>query len=261
LSETDDDQLTIDELSRRTGMSVRNIRAHQSRGLIPPPQRRGRQAYYGPAHQRALARIDELQQKGYNLAAVEQMMRADADRDLQLLQTVLAPLLDQEEVVLTQAEMAGMFALTPSPQRLGQALDAELVRDLGDGRYAAPSRRLLDAVCVLVEQGVPIIDLYGIQLDVAHGTRDIARRFVDTCVRCAWEGSGAPPSTDRADELRQRFDDLRRQFTVVIAATFAVNVRRATEQMLAELRVLAPPVGTGPASSDATPGISQPPPG
>src|SRR5919109_631665 len=34
--------MTIDALARRTGMTVRNIRAHQSRGLVPPPDGRGR---------------------------------------------------------------------------------------------------------------------------------------------------------------------------------------------------------------------------
>ena len=37
-----DEQLTIDQLAQRTGMTVRNIRAHQSRGLLPrPPCARG----------------------------------------------------------------------------------------------------------------------------------------------------------------------------------------------------------------------------
>ena len=42
--------LTIDELAQRVGMTVRNIRAHQSRGLLPPPVVRGRTGYYGPDH-------------------------------------------------------------------------------------------------------------------------------------------------------------------------------------------------------------------
>ncbi len=41
-------ELTIDELARETGMTVRNIRAHQSRGLLPPPEVRARTGYYGP---------------------------------------------------------------------------------------------------------------------------------------------------------------------------------------------------------------------
>ena len=35
-------EMTIDELARATGMTVRNIRAHQSRGLLPPPEVRAR---------------------------------------------------------------------------------------------------------------------------------------------------------------------------------------------------------------------------
>jgi DNA-binding transcriptional MerR regulator len=40
--------LTIDELARRTGMTVRNVRAHQSRGLLPPPEA-GARATTGPS--------------------------------------------------------------------------------------------------------------------------------------------------------------------------------------------------------------------
>ena len=35
-------EMTIRELAERTGMTVRNIRAHQTRGLLPPPVVRGR---------------------------------------------------------------------------------------------------------------------------------------------------------------------------------------------------------------------------
>ena len=40
--------LTVEELAHETGMSVRNIRNHQSRGLLPPPEVRSRVGYYGP---------------------------------------------------------------------------------------------------------------------------------------------------------------------------------------------------------------------
>ncbi len=35
---TPDGKMTIGELARRTGMTIRNIRAHQTRGLLPPPE-------------------------------------------------------------------------------------------------------------------------------------------------------------------------------------------------------------------------------
>ena len=34
--------LTLDELTTRVGMSVRNIRFYTTKGLVPPPLRRGR---------------------------------------------------------------------------------------------------------------------------------------------------------------------------------------------------------------------------
>lgn len=55
-------------------MSARNIRAHQTRGLLPPPARRGRSAYYGPAHLRRLQRITTLQKQGFNLASIAAML-------------------------------------------------------------------------------------------------------------------------------------------------------------------------------------------
>ena len=142
MAESAEDAWTIAELSARVGMSIRNIRAHQSRGLVPAPARRGRVAYYGPRHERALGRIRELQRKGYNLTAVAELLE-DGRRDSSLTRTVLAPLLEGEEVVLTQEQIAGMFGVTPSAERLQSALDVGLLRALGGGRYAVPSRQLL----------------------------------------------------------------------------------------------------------------------
>ena len=45
--------LTIEQLAAETGMTVRNIRAHQARGLLDPPEVRLRVGYYGAAARRA----------------------------------------------------------------------------------------------------------------------------------------------------------------------------------------------------------------
>lgn len=222
---------TIAELSARVGMSIRNIRAHQSRGLVPAPVRRGRVAYYDERHESALSRILELQRRGYNLTAVEELMKDDRVLDVGMLRTVLAPLLEGEEVVMTHAEMAAMFALTPDAQRLADALDTLLIRDLGGGRYAIPSRQLLNATRALADSGLPILDIYGLQVEITRATREVARRFVESCLRCALPADDELPSSSTAD-VQSRFEELRSQFTVVLAATFAVNIRRATEELL-----------------------------
>src|SRR3954464_5082138 len=69
-----DDLITIDELARRSGMTVRNIRAHQSRGLLPPPTLRGRTGFYGPEHVARIDAIRELQAEGFNLEGIRRLL-------------------------------------------------------------------------------------------------------------------------------------------------------------------------------------------
>jgi len=68
------DELTIDELARETGMTVRNIRAHQARGLLDPPEVRARVGYYGPEHVEQLRLIRDLQEDGFNLGAIKRLI-------------------------------------------------------------------------------------------------------------------------------------------------------------------------------------------
>ena len=55
-------------------MTVRNIRAHQSRGLLPPPEVRGRTGYYGAEHVARIELIKEMQADGFNLRAIRRLM-------------------------------------------------------------------------------------------------------------------------------------------------------------------------------------------
>lgn len=66
--------MTIDELSVRAGTTVRTTRYYASLGLIPPPERRGRVAYYGDAHLARLEMVRALQDHGFTLQAVERYL-------------------------------------------------------------------------------------------------------------------------------------------------------------------------------------------
>jgi DNA-binding transcriptional MerR regulator len=75
--------VTIDELARRTGLTTRTIRAHQTAGLLPAPRLRGRTAYYQEHHAERLAAITRLQTRGWSRAAIGQALDAwDAGRTL-----------------------------------------------------------------------------------------------------------------------------------------------------------------------------------
>src|SRR5215212_7557181 len=102
-------ELTIDELARETGMTVRNIRSHVTRGLLPAPDVRARTGYYGPEHLARLQLIQELQANGYNLAAIKHLLsrtqEGAAGDVLGLARALLAPFEDEQPEVIEEAEL------------------------------------------------------------------------------------------------------------------------------------------------------------
>lgn len=75
--------MTIDELSRRTAITSRSIRAYQTAGLLPPPRLEGRVGHYHEGHARRLVTIDRLKRRGFSLAAIRELLAAwEAGRSL-----------------------------------------------------------------------------------------------------------------------------------------------------------------------------------
>lgn len=63
--------LTVDELAAEAGMTVRTVRYYAGLGLIPPPVRRGRLAFYSEVHVARLKLVRALQDHGLSLTAIE----------------------------------------------------------------------------------------------------------------------------------------------------------------------------------------------
>ena len=68
------DRCTIGELSEQVGMTVRNIRAYQARGLLPPPVVDGRVGFYTEVHRERLRMIRRLRSEGFNLVAISALL-------------------------------------------------------------------------------------------------------------------------------------------------------------------------------------------
>jgi len=76
-------KLTVDELARAAGTTTRQVRALQTRGLLPHPALVGRTGYYGGEHLDRLRAIVRLQRAGFSLAALETLLRAwEANRSV-----------------------------------------------------------------------------------------------------------------------------------------------------------------------------------
>jgi len=68
--------LKIEELSRVSGVSVRNIRKYIDARILPPPIGRTRAASYSESHRRDLARIQALRASGWGLDQVREELQS-----------------------------------------------------------------------------------------------------------------------------------------------------------------------------------------
>ena len=113
--------LTLEELTTRVGMSVRNVRFYTSKGLVPPPIRRGRSGFYTPDHVSRLELVRELQSHGFTLSAIEKYLAAvpeDATPEqIALHRTMLAPWQAEAVVELTTAELGARAGRELAPGR------------------------------------------------------------------------------------------------------------------------------------------------
>ena len=75
-------EMRVEQLSAQADVSVDTIRYYQSKGLLTPPRREGRIAWYGDEHLERLGRIRSLQQRGFTLATIADTVRAEAKLEI-----------------------------------------------------------------------------------------------------------------------------------------------------------------------------------
>ncbi|MEV6561439.1 MerR family transcriptional regulator [Nocardia sp. NPDC051756] len=220
-------ELTIDELARRVGMTVRNVRAHQTRGLLPAPELRGRTAYYGGEHEQRLDTIRSLQESGLSLDAIGELLgRMPTGRAEQLLALAGAtanPFGPEAPIITEPAELIDLWGEQVTPELLQRIVDFGHVRVLPDGRWEVRSPRLYQAATELANLGVPLAEVVELTESIyAHSTSiaaDFLRIFQEHI-------ETADPSADR-EEAIERVSSLAGQSVLAI-------FRIAAQQVVAE---------------------------
>jgi DNA-binding transcriptional MerR regulator len=76
---TNGDSLTLAQLADAVGMTARNVRAYQTRGLLQPPRRAGRSSVYGDEHVRRLRQVQQARARGASLALLRTLIREGRD--------------------------------------------------------------------------------------------------------------------------------------------------------------------------------------
>jgi DNA-binding transcriptional MerR regulator len=212
VSDVTEAELTIDELARRTGMTVRNLRAHQSRGLLPPPEVRGRTGYYGTEHVARVELIRELQAEGFNLEAIRKLLESaggKSDEVLRFTRAVREPFEDEEAEVVTLEELGEQFG-PGQPDLLTKAEKLGLLRPLGDGRYEQLSPRLARAGAELASLGIGPADALELVARIRRHADAVAQAFARTFIERVWkpfDEAGRPE--ERWPEVREALERVR----------------------------------------------------
>lgn len=181
--------LTIEQLAAEVGMSVRNIRNHHSRGLLPPPEVRGRVGYYGPEHVARLRLVRELQADGFNLAAIERLLSGasqSAGRLLGLRDALSAHFESETPEVITGEELRRRFGPVDAKDAM-LVSKLKLLVPLGDDRYEVPSPALMKAAEEVTELGIPLRASLELVARLSRDCESISRAFVKLYLKELWE--------------------------------------------------------------------------
>ena len=153
------DLLTIDQLADRTGITVRTIRFYAGRGLLPPPQLRGRTGLYGPDHVARLELVSELTALGFTLAAIEaQLAKLPADagaEELALQRALLTPWVPEQIEEVDVAELARRAGRLLGPADLDALEGLGVVSRTDDGRFRVHGPTTLGQGLAVLDSGLP----------------------------------------------------------------------------------------------------------
>ncbi|MFZ0041957.1 MAG: MerR family transcriptional regulator [Solirubrobacteraceae bacterium] len=232
--------LTIEQLAARSGMSVRNIRAHQARGLISPPEVRRRVGYYGPEHVAQLELVRDLQREGFNLAGIKRLLddrRGTAER-LGHFRQALAAADGQHAEVLTAAELGRRFRVDPehAPRVLERAQRLGVLAPTEDGRFQAPSASLLQVAEQVVDRGVSLDGALAVFEQIERNCDAVSAAFVSLFMREVWEpfqAQGMPVARWR--EIEESIEQLRPLATEALVAIFGQRMSAQIDAVFGQL--------------------------
>ena len=222
----------VEQIARAGGVSVDTVRFYQARGLLPPPERRGRAAIYSDQHLDLLRRIRALNRQGLTLEAVRRILHGPS-RDDGVKESLLGALAEVEgDRTYTRAELA-QLAEVPD-YLLDSAEQAGLLEPLeveGEPRYTHSDLISVQAGTLLLKKGFPLQELLPLAVDHATHTNAITDRAIelfDQFIRQAQSGQERPSK----EEVAQIFRELLPAVTSLVAVHFQRTlVRRARARL------------------------------
>jgi len=228
----------IDDLAALADTTVRNVRAYQDRGLIPPPQRLGRVGLYSSEHLARLRLISSMLDRGYSLSNIGELFQAweqghDIGELLGFEAALAAPWTTEAEVTLSLEELSERFGDLVQVDTLSEVEQLELFEFDGE-QVRVKSPRLLEAGAALVAAGVTVPAVVGHALALRTDIERIAERFVDLVKAEIIDPLGEPIPTDELPRLTELVTRLRPLAEQVVDAELARAIDRQIRARLSE---------------------------
>jgi DNA-binding transcriptional MerR regulator len=230
----------VDELAQAAQTTVRNVRAYQDQGLLPPPQRRGRVGIYSGEHLARLQLIGQLLERGYSIASIRELFEAWAQgRDLAqvlgLEQAIQGPNQPEQAARLEFAELQALFGDNLDDQVLERAQALGLLEFAGD-HLRIPSPKLFAAGVELYRAGIPLPalldELAAIRGHVQQVSTGIVQMIAKQLVNPLLHSS--LPHADDLERLSAQLLQLRPLVEQVVTAELARGLPEAANRELSE---------------------------
>ena len=230
-----DGKMTIGELARRTGMTIRNIRAHQTRGLLPPPEVQGRTGYYNEDHVARIELTREMQAEGLNLEAIRLVLESSEGSSREMVdfaRAVRAPFEDETPEIFEADELAAAWGVEKfDPKLFARLEELGVVRRLPDGKIEVISPRLQRAGAALIELGISPQAGVETAEELRRLSEKVARVFVDLFVQEIWgpfEKAGRPE--EDWPKVREALDRMRPLASDGLLAMFQITMGESTDK-------------------------------
>jgi hypothetical protein len=184
--------LTVEQLAAESGMTVRNIRAHQARGLLPS----------GEASQ-----------------AIMSFRRA-----------VTEPFESEQPQIFTLSELRARFGEDATPLLLRRAVKLDLITPVGPTSFEVPSPRLLEIAGEMTERGVPVSALLDVVEVMARSSSYVAEAFAKLFVTWVWqpfEEKGRPE--EEWPQVLESIERMRPVASQALEAVFQMTMTKTVE--------------------------------
>jgi DNA-binding transcriptional MerR regulator len=234
------EELTIDEFAQRIGLPSSTIRLYRTKGLLPAPQKRGRGAFFGPGHVARVELIGRLQERGFSLAAIAELVQQwengrSLEEILGLERRIPTTAPPSPQLRITPTQLAARFpSIDLTADVMAQVLAMGLVEFDDDGMVVIANPAYLEVGAALVDLGFPVAEVLDEAALLRAEMTQVAERFAALFERHVWRSfTNAGKPGDGLPRVNHVLEQLGPLAERVVLTAFRAALADTADQFLA----------------------------